>query len=83
MIGGTILSALVTPWFDLARDETHGGGFLARPRLRLAVLGNHFSLVGGYTAAMALGALRQRQLLWRVPLMPVYWLLIWWPTGPW
>lgn len=85
MIGGTILSALVHPWFYvLLAAELAGGGFLARPDL---VFGlpfwaiSVFSLAGGYAAAMALGvlALRARRLdrlLWQVPLMPLYWLLI-------
>ncbi|MCB1442462.1 MAG: glycosyltransferase [Methyloceanibacter sp.] len=85
MIGGTILSALVHPWFYvLLAIELAGGGFLARPDLVFGLpfwAVSVFSLVGGYTAAMALGfcALRQRRLerlLWQVPLMPVYWLLI-------
>lgn len=85
MIGGTILSALVHPWFYvLLAIELAGGGFLARPDLVFGLpfwAVSVFSLVGGYSAAMALGffALRRRQLerlLWQVPLMPVYWLLI-------
>ncbi|WP_158008250.1 glycosyltransferase family 2 protein [Methyloceanibacter methanicus] len=85
MIGGTILSALVHPWFyGLLAIELGGGQFLALPQ---SVLGlpfwtiSLFSLVAGYGAAMALGflALRRRgldRLVWQVPLMPLYWLLI-------
>ncbi|ODR97517.1 hypothetical protein AUC70_00395 [Methyloceanibacter stevinii] len=85
MIGGTILSALVHPWFyGLLALELAGGGLLALPQ---TVLGfpfwtvSLFSLVAGYATAMGLGALALRhrgldRLLWQVPLMPLYWLLI-------
>jgi len=85
MIGGTILSALVHPWFYvLLAIELAGGGFLARPDLVFGLpfwAVSVFSLVGGYSAAMALGffALRRRRLerlIWQVPFMPFYWLLI-------
>jgi cellulose synthase/poly-beta-1,6-N-acetylglucosamine synthase-like glycosyltransferase len=85
MIGGTVLSALIHPWFyglvlfDLAR-----GAFLARPESMLSVplwvlaAGN---LVVGYAAAMGLGYLTVRarglkSLLSQVALMPLYWLLV-------
>ena len=85
MIGGTVLSALVHPWFyallisDLARGE-----FLARPESMLSLplwvlaAGN---LVVGYAAAMSLGYLTVRarglkSLLRQVALMPLYWLLV-------
>lgn len=85
MIGGTILSALAHPWFyGLLAMELAGGRLLALPQ---TVLGlpfwtvSLFSLVAGYATAMGLGALALRQrgldrLLWQVPLMPLYWLLI-------
>lgn len=85
MIGGTILSALVHPWFyGLVAVELGGSQFLALPRSVLGVpfwAVSLFSLVAGYGAAMALGlfALRRRglhRLVWQVPLMPLYWLLI-------
>jgi glycosyltransferase involved in cell wall biosynthesis len=85
MIGGTVLSALIHPWFyglvllDLVRGE-----FLARPESMLGVpfwvlaAGN---FVVGYAAAMGLGYLTVRArgfkpLLRQVALMPVYWLLV-------
>jgi cellulose synthase/poly-beta-1,6-N-acetylglucosamine synthase-like glycosyltransferase len=85
MIGGTVLSALVHPWFyallifDLARGE-----FLSRPESLLSLplwvlaAGN---LIAGYTAAMGLGFLTVRarglkSLLRQVALMPLYWLLV-------
>lgn len=85
MIGGTVLSALVHPWFyGLVALELAGGGFLDLPR---SVLGlpfwavSLFGLMAGYGTAMALGALALchrglYRLLWQVPLMPFYWLLI-------
>jgi cellulose synthase/poly-beta-1,6-N-acetylglucosamine synthase-like glycosyltransferase len=84
MVGGTVLSALVHPWFyALAAFDLADGAFLARPPL----LGLPFWLIAalglgvGYLASMALGffALRRRgaRALYRqVPLMPLYWLLI-------
>jgi hypothetical protein len=84
MVGGTVLSALVHPWFyALAAFDLGTGTFLARP----ALLGLPFwiaALLGlgaGYLASMAIGflALKRRgarALYWQVPLMPVYWLLI-------
>jgi len=85
MIGGTVLSALVHPWFyglvlfDLARGE-----FLARPETMLSLplwvlaIGN---LIVGYAAAMGLGLLTVRArghkfLLRQVALMPLDWLLV-------
>ena len=84
MVGGTVLSALVHPWFyALAAFDLANQAFLAKP----ALLGlpfwliASFSLGAGYLASMALGflALKRRgtrQLLVQVPLMPLYWLLI-------
>ncbi|WP_108681682.1 glycosyltransferase family 2 protein [Methyloceanibacter sp. wino2] len=85
MIGGTILSALVHPWFyGLLALELAGGGLLALPQTGLGLpfwTVSLFSLVAGYATAMGLGALALRHrglhgLLWQVPLMPLYWLLI-------
>jgi glycosyltransferase XagB len=85
MIGGTVLSALVHPWFYAlaAFDLAHGAflawpqGWLGLPFWRLASLG----LGAGYFASMTLGFLALKghgaqELLSQVPLMPVYWLLI-------
>jgi glycosyltransferase XagB len=84
-IGGTVLSALVHPWFyALAALDVANGAFLAWPG---GLLGPPFWLFAslglglGYVAAMTLGflALKRRggrELLGQVPLMPVYWLLI-------
>jgi cellulose synthase/poly-beta-1,6-N-acetylglucosamine synthase-like glycosyltransferase len=84
MVGGTVLSALVHPWFyALAAFDLGMGTFLARP----ALLGLPFwiaALLGlgtGYLASMAIGflALKRRaarRLYLQVPLMPLYWLLI-------
>ena len=84
MLGGTVLSALVHPWFyALAAFDLANGVFLAQP----ALLGLPFWLIAsvsfaaGYAASMALGflALKRRgmpKLLVQVPLMPLYWLLI-------
>ncbi|MGH6825870.1 glycosyltransferase family 2 protein [Methyloceanibacter sp.] len=85
MIGGTVLSALVHPWFyalaafDLAQGAflAWPGGWLGLPFWLLASLG----LGLGYLASMMLGflALKRRgvrDLLSQVPLMPFYWLLI-------
>jgi cellulose synthase/poly-beta-1,6-N-acetylglucosamine synthase-like glycosyltransferase len=84
-IGGTILSALVHPWFyglvlfDLARGE-----LLARPdnllSLPLWVLATS-DLLLGYIAAMGLAhlAVRRRgfkELLPQIALMPLYWLFV-------
>ena len=85
MIGGTVLSALVHPWFyalvafDLAR-----GVFAAQPE---SLLGLPFwtmawiNLASGYLAALGVGLLAVRhrglhRLYWQIPLMPIYWLLI-------
>jgi glycosyltransferase XagB len=85
MIAGTVLSALVHPWFyALAGFDLVTGGLLARPQ---SLFGwpfwaiAWFDLAMGYLASMALGflALRRRgysTLLKQIPLMPVYWLLI-------
>jgi glycosyltransferase XagB len=85
VVGGTILSALVHPWFYvLAGINLAQGSLLARPD---ALLGwpfwglAWFDLLTGYLASMALGFLSARgrgyrHLLKDVPLMPLYWLLI-------
>ena len=84
MVGGTVLTALVHPWFyALAAFDLANNAFLARP----ALLGLPFwliaslSLGAGYLASMAVGLLAvnrrgARQLFKQVPLMPLYWLLI-------
>ncbi|MEZ5874367.1 MAG: glycosyltransferase family 2 protein [Hyphomicrobiales bacterium] len=85
MVGGTILSAVVHPWFyvlvglQLVRDN-----LLARPEhlLILPFWGvAWFDLVSGYLAAMGLALLAARRrglfrLVRHIPLMPLYWLLI-------
>ena len=82
---GTVLSALVHPWFYvLVGFELTHGGVLARPESLLGWpfwLIAWFDLVTGYLAAMALGLLAVRRrgyrdLLKQIPLMPLYWLLI-------
>jgi len=84
MVGGTVLTALVHPWFyALAAFDLANNAFLARP----ALLGLPFwliaslSLGAGYLASMAVGLLAvkrrgARHLFKQVPLMPLYWLLI-------
>jgi glycosyltransferase XagB len=85
MVGGTILSALIHPWFYvLASVELAAGEFLSRPKSLFGWpfwLIAWFDLSAGYLASMGLGFLAVRRrgyraLLWQVPLMPVYWLLI-------
>jgi glycosyltransferase XagB len=85
MVGGTVLSALVHPWFyALAAYDVANSAFLARPASLLGLpfwLVASLSLITGYLASMALGllALRSRgghRLIAQVPLMPFYWLLI-------
>jgi cellulose synthase/poly-beta-1,6-N-acetylglucosamine synthase-like glycosyltransferase len=85
MVGGTIMAALVHPWFYvLLCFELAAGGLLAPPG---SVLGWPFWLVAwfvlsaGYLATMGLGLLalrrrRYRSLLMQIPMMPLYWLLI-------
>jgi cellulose synthase/poly-beta-1,6-N-acetylglucosamine synthase-like glycosyltransferase len=85
VVGGTILSALVHPWFYLlASFELGLGQLMAKPQ---SVFGWPFWLIAwfdlsaGYLASMALGLLAVRRrgyrsLLWHIPLMPLYWLLI-------
>jgi cellulose synthase/poly-beta-1,6-N-acetylglucosamine synthase-like glycosyltransferase len=85
MVGGTVLSALAHPWFYLlASMELGAGEFLARPG---SIFGWPFWLIAwfdlsaGYLASMGLGLLAvqrrgYRALLWHIPLMPLYWLLI-------
>jgi hypothetical protein len=84
MLGGTVLSALVHPWFyALAAFDLANHAFLTKP----GVLGfplwlvASLSLGAGYLASMAVGFLAvkrrgARQLFKQVPLMPLYWLLI-------
>jgi hypothetical protein len=85
MVGGTVLSALVHPWFYvLAGFELTNGGMLARPDGLLGWpfwLIAWFDLLTGYLASMGLGLLAvrgrgYRDLLKQIPLMPFYWLLI-------
>jgi glycosyltransferase XagB len=83
MIGGTILSALVHPWFYvLLGGELTRGELLSWPA---TIVGAPFwsvawfALVTGYAAAMGLAALAGWRrglvrLLWHVPLMPLCWL---------
>ena len=85
VVGGTILSALVHPWFYvLAGIDLARGSLLAQPE---ALFGwpfwllAWFDLVTGYLASMAVGFLSARgrgyrHLMKDVPLMPLYWLLI-------
>ena len=84
MVGGTVLSALVHPWFyALATFDLANHAFLTKP----GVLGfplwlvASLSLGAGYLASMTLGFLAvkrrgMRRLAVQVPLMPLYWLLI-------
>ena len=85
MVGGTILSALVHPWFYvLACFELAHGPLVARPASAFGWpfwLIAWFDLAVGYLATMALGLLAVRRrgypaLLKQIPLMPVYWLLV-------
>jgi glycosyltransferase XagB len=85
VVGGTVLSALVHPWFyALAGIEIAQGSLLARPESFLGWpfwMIAWFDLLSGYLASMALGFLAvrgrgYRDLLKQVPLMPFYWLLI-------
>jgi cellulose synthase/poly-beta-1,6-N-acetylglucosamine synthase-like glycosyltransferase len=85
MLGGTVLSALVYPWFyGLAAFEFARGAFFTAPD---SVIGwpfwliAWFSLAAGYLGAMALGLLAvhrrgYRALVKQIPMMPLYWLLI-------
>jgi cellulose synthase/poly-beta-1,6-N-acetylglucosamine synthase-like glycosyltransferase len=85
IVGGTILSAVVHPWFYvLGAIDLAQGGLLVRPE---SLLGwpfwaiAWFDLLTGYLASMALGFLSgqgrgHRRLLNDVALMPLYWLLI-------
>ena len=85
MVGGTVLSALVHPWFyALLAYELGHDGILARPE---SLLGWPFWLIAwvdlltGYLAAMLLGFLAVRRRGYRaltkqILLMPLYWLLI-------
>ncbi len=84
-IGGTILSALVHPWFYLlVAADAAGGGLLAPPASFLSApfwATAWFALVAGYASAMTLAVLAARRrgldhLLRHIPLMPLYWLLI-------
>ena len=85
VIGGTVLSALVHPWFYvLAGYELATGAFLDPPA---RLLGwpfwgiAWFDLITGYLASMAVALLAarrrgHRRLLLQLLLMPFYWLLI-------
>ncbi len=85
VVGGTVLSALVHPWFyALAGIEIAQWSLLARPEDLLGwpfwVIA-WFDLLTGYLASMALGFLAvrgrgYRHHLTHVLLMPFYWLLI-------
>jgi cellulose synthase/poly-beta-1,6-N-acetylglucosamine synthase-like glycosyltransferase len=61
VVGGTVLSALVHPWFyALAAFDLAGGAFLTRPASLLGLpfwLLASLNLVTGYVASMALGFL--------------------------
>ena len=85
MVAGTVLSALVHPWFyALAAFDLATRGLLELPESPFGWpfwLIACFDLSVGYLASMALGllALRRRgyaKLLTQIPLMPLYWLLI-------
>jgi cellulose synthase/poly-beta-1,6-N-acetylglucosamine synthase-like glycosyltransferase len=85
VIGGTVLSALVHPWFYvLAGFDLASGAFIDRPASLLGLpfwLIACFDLITGYIASMAVGFLAARRrgyrgLLLQVLLMPFYWLLI-------
>jgi cellulose synthase/poly-beta-1,6-N-acetylglucosamine synthase-like glycosyltransferase len=85
MVGGTVLSALVHPWFYLlAGLELAGGALLALPESALGLplwTMAALDLTAGYLAALGVGLLAvcrrgHRSLITQVPLMPVYWLLI-------
>ena len=85
MVGGTVLSALVHPWFYVLLAADAGRGvFAAQPD---SLLGLPFwtmawiNLGCGYLAALGVGLLAvhrrgYRFLLRQVPLMPFYWLLV-------
>ncbi len=85
MVGGTVLSALVHPWFYLlAGFDLMAGAFFAAPATLLSwpLWGLAlFVLVGGYGGALGLATLaarrrRYRALLPQIMLMPAYWLLV-------
>ncbi|ODA67056.1 Beta-monoglucosyldiacylglycerol synthase [Methyloligella halotolerans] len=89
MVGGTVLSALVHPWFyalaayDFVRSTLFAApaGLLGWPIWGLAA----FVFLGGYGGALALAAFaarkrRHRLLLPQIALMPAYWLLVSWGT---
>jgi cellulose synthase/poly-beta-1,6-N-acetylglucosamine synthase-like glycosyltransferase len=85
MVGGTVLSALVHPWFYLLAAVDAGRGvFAAQPG---SLLGLPFwtmawiNLGCGYLAALGVGLLAVHRrgysfLLRQIPLMPFYWLLV-------
>jgi cellulose synthase/poly-beta-1,6-N-acetylglucosamine synthase-like glycosyltransferase len=85
MVGGTVLSALVHPWFYVLLAADAGRGvFAAQPD---SLLGLPFwtmawiNLGCGYLAALGVGLLAvhrrgYRFLLRQIPLMPFYWLLV-------
>jgi cellulose synthase/poly-beta-1,6-N-acetylglucosamine synthase-like glycosyltransferase len=85
MVAGTVLSALVHPWFyALAGFDLATRGMLGLPESPFGWpfwLIACFDLSMGYLASMALGVLALRRrghagLLMQIPLMPIYWLLI-------
>ena len=85
VVGGTILSALVHPWFYLLLTlDLAQGVFGSQPQGLLGLpfwLAAWLNLATGYLAAMGVGLLAVRRrgfrfLFWQIPLMPVYWLLI-------
>jgi cellulose synthase/poly-beta-1,6-N-acetylglucosamine synthase-like glycosyltransferase len=85
MVGGTLLSALVHPWFYvIAAYDLANSAFLAQPTSLFGLpfwLIASLSLATGYLASMALGlfAVNLRggyRLIAQVPLTPLYWLLI-------
>jgi cellulose synthase/poly-beta-1,6-N-acetylglucosamine synthase-like glycosyltransferase len=85
MVAGTLLSALVHPWFyALAGFDLATRGLLGLPESPFGWpfwLIACFDLSMGYLASMVLGVLTLRRrgyasLLAQIPLMPIYWLLI-------
>lgn len=85
VVGGTLLSALVHPWFYvLLGFDIASGAFASRPQGLIGMpfwIAAWLDLATGYLAAMGVGLLAVRKrglrfLFWQIPLMPVYWLLI-------
>jgi hypothetical protein len=84
-VGGTVLSALVHPWFyALVAFDVAIGAFGDVPESALGLVlwtMAAISLVSGYAAGLGLGliAVRRRgysHLVRDVPFMPIYWLLV-------